>query len=311
MISLIVPTRNRAYTLRKVLRSYFEQEGISEIVLVIDAGEDDTESVFAEIGADFPNTRRVVVRNAARLGASASRNRGVEAATNEFVMFCDDDEFLEAGYAATCHRILVDRGAGAVSGRRVYMMEGETPGDALRRFGNGVRRAKPFSYWFCELRNAAKFDGDVRLPFTNAIIVTRRDSVRTFGFDDHYSKGNGYREETDFQMNLFVNGLDIWMSNAVHSIHLPFSEVHTGGQRTSSFRRIYWMVKYTNYFYNKYYDRYRSKTRVPMPKPLAKAVYAVFACYRELLHPTVYKVARYFYYKMGRSPGGSAVPVKQ
>lgn len=307
MISLIVPTRNRSYTLRKVLPSYFGQDGIDEIILVIDAGEDDTEAVFAEIGASHPGVRRQVIRNAERQGASACRNIGARAATNDHVMFCDDDEYLEAGYARTCHDLLTRRNAGAVSGRRVYMREGETPDEALRRFGNGVRRRAPFSALFCELRNGARFEGEVSIPFTNAIILTRRDLVQTYAFDPHYAKGNGYREESDFQMNLYVNGYEIIMSNDVHSIHLPLAEVHSGGQRTRPFRRIYWMIHYTNYFYDKYYDRYSKRQNLKLPRPAAKALYSVFAVYRELFHPPLYNVATYVVYKL-RKPAGMRKP---
>ena len=46
MISLVVPTRNRAHTLRLVAPSYFEQDGIDQIVFVSDAGDDDSEAVL-------------------------------------------------------------------------------------------------------------------------------------------------------------------------------------------------------------------------------------------------------------------------
>lgn len=287
MISLIVPTRNRAYTLRLVLPSYFEQEGLDEIILVCDACTDETEAVFAEIGAGYPEVHRVVVRNPERRGASACRNVGVEAARNALVMFCDDDEYLEVGYARACLALLTERRAGAVSGRRIYMQEGETPSESLLRFGFGRRPGKPFFHLLCELNNRAKFDTDVEVPFTNAIILTRRDLVQRYGFDEHYAQGNGYREESDYQMNLFVNGHSVWIASDVHSIHLPMSAVHTGGQRVRPFHRIYWMVRYTNYFFDKYYDRYAARLGLRVPRSGAKFVYAVFAIYKVFFHATV------------------------
>ena len=256
MISLIVPTRNRAHTLSRVAPSYFQQDDVDEVIFVDDAGEDDTAAVLARIAQAHPRVRYRLLRNAERLGASQSRNVGVRACHNQFVLFCDDDEFLEPGYARTCLDKLVRYGAAAVSGRRVYMCDGEAPEQALRRFGLGLRNAPPFHPLLCEYVNAARFEGDIRQPVTTAVILTRRDLLLRHPFDPHYARGNGYREETDYQMNLFVHGHDIWVTNDCHSIHLPMSQVRSGGQRTSAWRRVYWEVRYTRYFFAKYYDAY-------------------------------------------------------
>jgi glycosyltransferase involved in cell wall biosynthesis len=291
MISLVVPTRNRAHTLRLVAPSYFAQDEVSEILFVDDAGEDDTMSVVEEIARHYPRVRCRLTRNETRQGASQSRNLGAALATNEFVLFCDDDEYLEAGYARICREKLTARKAGAVSGRRVYMLDGETPPQALLRFGNGMRRARPFNRTLCEITNAARFEGDIRLPITNAVILTRKALLERFPFDPHYARGNGYREETDFQMNLFVNGYDIYMTNECHSIHLPMAQVSTGGQRVNSASRVYWSVYYTKYFFDKYYDRYAARERLAVPKGVALPLFAGFVVYREYLRPHLRRAA--------------------
>ena len=291
MISLIVPTRNRSHTLRRVAQSYFEQEDVDEIVFVSDAGDDDSFAVIQHIAAAYPMVRLKLLRNAERLGASQSRNVGVQACTNENVLFCDDDEFLEPGYARTCLDKLLQTGAGAVSGRRVYMLDGETPSQALQRFGTGLRNTAPFRPLLCEYVNGARFSGDRRQPITNAIILTRRSLLLQHPFDDRYARGNGYREETDFQMNLFVHGHDIWVTNDCHSIHLPMSEVRTGGQRTSAWRRIYWENHYTRYFFGKYYEVYAHRLGLRAPRAVALAAFMAFSVYKELVRPPLHRAA--------------------
>jgi GT2 family glycosyltransferase len=226
-----------------------------------------------------------------RLGASQSRNVGVAACTNDFVLFCDDDEYLEAGYARILLEKLQALKAGAVSGRRIYMEPGESGPQALERFGSGMRRAKPFRPLICEYVNAAKFSGDVAIPITNAIILTKKSLLQQFPFDGHYARGNGYREETDFQMNLFVNGFNIYVTNACHSFHLPLSQVRTGGQRARPLMRIYWSIYYTNYFFGKYYTRYAGRLGLKFPRWLALAAFSLFAAYRETLRPALRAVA--------------------
>jgi GT2 family glycosyltransferase len=215
----------------------------------------------------------------------------VGACTNDFVLFCDDDEYLEAGYASTCLQKLEQLGAGAVSGRRVYMEVGETTADTLRRFGNGWRQGTPFHPVLCEYVNGARFTGDRRQPITNAVILTRRELLLQFPFDGRYDRGNGYREESDYQMNLFVHDHDIWVTNDCHSLHLPMSLVRTGGQRTQTWRRIYWSIHYTNYFFAKYYASYAARLQLRTPRLLAVAAFAAFSVYRELLRPPLHALA--------------------
>jgi glycosyltransferase involved in cell wall biosynthesis len=291
MITLIVPTRNRAHTLRLVAPSYFEQDPVSELVFVDDAGEDDTLALIGDVARRYPRKTVRLLRNHERLGASQSRNVGVAASSKEFILFCDDDEYLEAGYA----RILLDKlqqfGAAAISGRRIYLQPGESREQALRRFGHGLHGGRPFRALICEYANGARFEGDLRLPITNAIILTRRELLLRYPFDAYYAHGNGYREETDYQMNLYVNGLDVYTTNACHSFHLPLSQVRGGGQRTQSLKRIYWSIYYTNYFFAKFYRRYAARAGLSAPRWFALFAFSVFAVYREVLRPFLYRIA--------------------
>lgn len=288
LVSLVVPTRNRGYTLRRVLPSYFAQAALGEIILIDDAGTDDTAEIFDAIGRDYPEVERRYIRNGARGGASRGRQQGAALARHDYVMFCDDDEYLEAGYAAECLRVLIAHHAGAVSGRRVYMLPGESPEGALARFGNGLRGGAPFDYRLCEIVNGARFDGVVSVPLTNSNILTRRALVLQFPFDPYYSAGNGYREESDYQMNLFVNGWPILVSNAVHSIHLPAREVRSGGQRVRRWRKFLWSVRYNDYFLGKYYEGYRRATGVMQPLWAARVRARVYFAWRNFVRPPLY-----------------------
>jgi glycosyltransferase involved in cell wall biosynthesis len=291
VITLIVPTRNRAHTLRLVAPSYFAQDGVDELIFVSDAGDDDTPAVIAELAQRFPHKRLQMLRNETRLGASQSRNVGVAASTNELILFCDDDEYLEAGYARILREKLQALDAGAISGRRIYMLPGESMPEALLRFGHGMRVTKPFRPLLCEGVNGARFSSDIAIPVTNAIILTRKSLLLKFPFDGYYSRGNGYREETDFQMNLFVNGFDIRVTNDCHSFHLPMSQVRTGGQRTSLLKRLYWSIYYTHYFYGKYYERYAQRLGLRSPRWFAFIVFSMHAAFRETLRPTLHAAA--------------------
>lgn len=287
MISMVVATRNRGYTLRKVLPSFFAQAQVDEIVLVSDASTDDTEATFRSVAGSYPEVRPVFVRNEQRLGQPASRNRGAATVSNDFILFCDDDEYLEPGYARTCLDILVARNAGIVSGRRIYLQTGERPSDALARFGSGRLDVRPFRPQLCFLVNAARFTGEVSQPIASPVMLTRTRLARDLGFDEHYGSANGYREESDFQVRAFLGGHEVVMSDRVHSFHLPMGEVRTGGQRTSAVTRIRGMTTHTSYFYDKVYDDYARALGLRTPRFAAKVLFAAFAVYKVLVVPLV------------------------
>jgi glycosyltransferase involved in cell wall biosynthesis len=303
MITMIVPTYNRAHTLRRVIPSYYEQEMVSEIVFVSDAGTDDSEHVVLQQAENHPHIETHFIKNSKRSGASHSRNAGVVIAHNDFILFCDDDEYLQSNYAKTCLNKLIAHDAGAVSGRRVYMRAGETREQAVSRFGHGVRQSAPFRKLICEYVNAARFDGDIRLPLTNAVILTHRRLLERFPYDGFYARGNGYREESDYQMNLFVHGYDIIVTNDCHSIHLPLSQVRSGGQRTDAWKRIYWSVFYTRYFFRKYYGRYAARLQIKWPQWVATCAFTLFAAYREILRPPLYALAYWWLAQRERAAG--------
>jgi hypothetical protein len=133
----------------------------------------------------------------------------------------------------------------------------------------------------------------VRLPLTNAVILTHKTLLQRFPFDPHYARGNGYREESDFQMNLYVWGLDTVVTNDCHSIHLPPDQVRHGGQRTLTFSRMVWSMRYTHYFYGKYYTRYAARLGLGAPRWLTEAAFAAFAVYRETLRPPLYALVKW------------------
>jgi glycosyltransferase involved in cell wall biosynthesis len=93
LVSIVIPTRDRAGLLPRALTSALGQTYPAiEVVVVDDGSVDGTAALLDEWKARHPQL--VSLRNESPLGASAARNRGLRAATGEFVaMLDDDDEF--------------------------------------------------------------------------------------------------------------------------------------------------------------------------------------------------------------------------
>jgi glycosyltransferase involved in cell wall biosynthesis len=253
MISIIIPTFNRGYTLSQVLDSYYGQKFVQELVIVDDGGTDNTAGVVDEFSQKYPLIKTIYLKNIKRKGAPFSRRRGIEAADSEFILFGEDDNFLEENYTEACLEKLKSLGADIVSGRHFFRNPQEAVAEAIARFQNGSADAPPFDFRFFYVSLEAKFHGDVELPFTHAIFLAKKDILLSHGIDTFYSKGNGFREESDVQAKIYTCGGKIVMTNDTHSVHMHSSEVRSGGQRVGRLAHIFWSIYYTSYFFKKYY----------------------------------------------------------
>jgi glycosyltransferase involved in cell wall biosynthesis len=93
-VSAVIPTRNRAAVLRRMLESLAEQSVQPAEVLIVDGSEDQS---TAELCADPPVglKGRLTCQRATQLGAALQRNQGVGAASLGVIMFADDDILFE------------------------------------------------------------------------------------------------------------------------------------------------------------------------------------------------------------------------
>jgi glycosyltransferase involved in cell wall biosynthesis len=115
---VVVCTRDRLRALADCLESLTRQESPPELfeVIVVDNGSTDgTEGWLRRWAAADPARRRAVREE--RTGLSRARNRGVEVACNDVVLFVDDDALASEQWVAahlSCYR--AESAVGAVGG---------------------------------------------------------------------------------------------------------------------------------------------------------------------------------------------------
>lgn len=102
VVSVVIPTRNRADLLRGAIESVLRQhdgplqaDGALEVIVVDDASTDDTADVIARYA---PLVRGI--RNGYNLERGASRNIGAAAARGAWIAFLDSDDEWEDGKLA-------------------------------------------------------------------------------------------------------------------------------------------------------------------------------------------------------------------
>jgi GT2 family glycosyltransferase len=91
LVSVIVPTFNRAYCLGRAVDSALSQTHRDVEVLVVDDGSTDgTKALVADRYANDPRVRYLGQPNS---GVSAARNTGLRAAQGDFIALLDSDDF--------------------------------------------------------------------------------------------------------------------------------------------------------------------------------------------------------------------------
>jgi glycosyltransferase involved in cell wall biosynthesis len=89
LVSIIIPTYNRAQLLRLTVESVLAQTYPAlEIIVVDDGSTDDTPAVMAQYAG------RVIYLRQANQGEAAARNRGIRTASGEYLTFLDHDDLF-------------------------------------------------------------------------------------------------------------------------------------------------------------------------------------------------------------------------
>lgn len=176
---------------------------VGEVIVVDDASTDDTVAVAAEVARWFPVPVHVL-RQPARRGPAAARNRGWRQARAPVVAFTDDDcvpspRWLAAGLAA------MDGGPMAVVGRT------EAPEDQLREATTPFARVLEVH--------------DSRFAETCNVFYRRSDLDAIGGFDERFRRPSG--EDTRLALDLRVAGLE----HRYEADALVHHDVRTGGWR--------------------------------------------------------------------------------
>lgn len=89
LVSVVIPTFNRAALLDRAIRSVLRQTYEAWEVIVVDDCSSDATGVAV---SGFGDHRIKYIRHLVNLGGSAARNTGIRAACGDFIAFLDDDD---------------------------------------------------------------------------------------------------------------------------------------------------------------------------------------------------------------------------
>ncbi len=96
MISYIVPAFNSEKTIEECINSILLQDNKKEIIVIDNGSRDDTIRILNRLSKKHPEIKILTER---KRGPAAARNRGLEAAKGDYIVFVDSDVILPQGWA--------------------------------------------------------------------------------------------------------------------------------------------------------------------------------------------------------------------
>jgi glycosyltransferase involved in cell wall biosynthesis len=230
-------------------------------VIVVDDGSDDGTAEAARALAREAPRRVEVVAHGRRRGQQAARMTAVAAAATPWVLFGEDDVWLEPNYVDRLVATATTCAADAVAGRLLTLRVPGAfdPATAVAPRGRYVAPERFFDLERLEADFSATTHGPIEAPFLHSIALIRRDLFRRVGFDGWYA-GNGWREETDFYLSAAAAGASVLFDPgaACHHLRGPISAL--GGQRIARWRVEYFAWRNTRHLLGKHWpflrDRY-------------------------------------------------------
>jgi glycosyltransferase involved in cell wall biosynthesis len=202
-ITIAVPTHNRAHLLQATLASIAAQHlpaGAEAECIVVDNGStDDTRGVVGGFANHSALLTRYVYEGGA--GSSYARNRAIEEARGDFILFIDDDAVAEPDWAAEMLAELGRRQLDVACGMVLPRWSGEPP-----------RWLGPSLY--------------VRLAVHDAARLAAASRAASDTIDNYFSANVGFRRRTFTRFGGFRQDLGVVGSN-------PMS-----GEDTELFARI-------------------------------------------------------------------------
>jgi glycosyltransferase involved in cell wall biosynthesis len=212
LASVIVCTRNRAELLEGCLETLVaERPAVPWEIVVVDNASTDATAAVVERSREKASAERFEYVVEARPGLSAARNRGVEAARGDHLLFTDDDVLVEPGWVDGLCAGFEDPDVAAVAGR----VEPEWPSPPPRWLAGRQTGLLALTDFGGEPRDLA--DGEVPVGASMAIRASALPAAAE-PFDPRLGNRGGDRfayEEHDLFVRLRRSGRLVYRPQAV------------------------------------------------------------------------------------------------
>lgn len=195
-VSVVIPTKDRLSSLRRVLPTYLSQPEVEEIIVVVDGSTDGTITYLRDLASADSKIR--YIDNGVNRGIPYSKNAGIDIARSDFIFIGEDDVELTDGFIRTLLDHAKACGADVICGRTIWRYEHETSKAAIARTDSIPGPA--VNLRTIEIKMGMKLAGDTTQLLLAGTMLATAEVFRRIRYDERY-KVNFWREETDFQFS--------------------------------------------------------------------------------------------------------------
>ncbi|EKO3980629.1 glycosyltransferase family 2 protein [Vibrio fluvialis] len=266
-VSVVIPSFNRPKQIKIILKKVLENTP-SEVIIVDDCSDakEEYESIINDFKNDFQDVNLKLIRNKINKGASISRHIGFSQVSSDYVLFIDDDILLSQGYIENLFKtitlydncVTASGKIGLVTSLEEFENRQSVKSidlfdikklnvincSTLRIDPNKINRAKPGVY---------------HVEFTWNPLLWRVNFLKENKIEFFPYRGNGYREETDPQIQAAKCGGLILLNTNVECYHWGIK--NEGGQwgkgLFKNYRWYFSSLKNNWIFLNRHYDYLR------------------------------------------------------
>jgi glycosyltransferase involved in cell wall biosynthesis len=208
-VSVVIPSLNGARRLRTVVTPLVADAAATEVIVVVDGSTDGSLQLLEALARQDPRVRAIETSG---IGANAARQRGLEAAQGDVVLFLDDDIVADPGLVSGhARRHLVREGV---------VILGYTPVklDPTRKRGEVARYlyARDYEQAFAEI---ATDPNTVLRHLWGANVSLRRTDALRVGLWNEEAPVR-YHEDRDFGLRCLRAGLVGEFDRSLHAVHL-------------------------------------------------------------------------------------------
>lgn len=105
-ITIIIPVYNGEKYIRRSIDSIISQQDFNfeelEVLLLDDGSKDDSLDILKQYSSEYPKT--ILATTHKNMGVAKTRDKALDMATGEYVMFIDQDDYIDPDYCARLYR---------------------------------------------------------------------------------------------------------------------------------------------------------------------------------------------------------------
>ncbi|TDT67875.1 GT2 family glycosyltransferase [Hypnocyclicus thermotrophus] len=268
-ISIIIPTYNRAITLKKVINSYIIQKYVKELIIIDDGSKVEYKCLNKYINGlcEEKQIDYKYLRNKKNMGAAYCRNIGVKNSNYDYIFWGEDDVFLKEDYI---ERLVEEISENEIyCGAIIYDISLKKSLESQKSVIDKQRKSKKPIFDYKKMEGYFRVEGIKKqeIPFGHALILVPKSAYKGVKYYEGYDY-NGYREESDAQVQMVQNGYKIYYNGNAVCYHMLRNEIEekSGQHKGNWLKYEFFKLKNNFIFFNRYKSffkiKYKNKSKI-------------------------------------------------